>query len=110
MMPSPTPYVRLLIPLIGQIPDFAEFVQNRILELLLKLVGAYSNDEELHHLLGNAIAQLLEQVLGVAIGLAIGLEKSERIGRELEGMVRPTGLPELCAAMRTDSIECRPAV
>jgi hypothetical protein len=134
--PPPTHFVRLLIPLIQQIPDFRDFGRSEILKLLLKLVVAYPGNEELHHTLANAIAQILdradsEEVLGqfeladffalfdsrmpevvqsAAIGLTTALEKSERIRRGLAGMQPPSGVARLCAAMRGGTLACRAAL
>jgi hypothetical protein len=136
LLPPPTPFVRLLIPLIEQIQDFEEFARLQILVLLQKLIGTYLDDDELHHAVGNAIAQVLdhtespavldqfdltlffrlfeskvpEVIQSASIGLATALEKSDRIVRALVGMGRPAGVAGLCTAVRRGSIASRVAI
>jgi hypothetical protein len=133
---APTQFVRLLIPLIGHIQDFGEFVRFDILTLLLKLISVYPSDAELHHALGNAVAQVLDQaespavfgqfditaffplfesqaievVQSAAIGLSIAVEKSDEVGRAFAAMPPPKGVAGLCAAMLRGSLPSRAAL
>jgi hypothetical protein len=117
LLPSPTDFVRLLVPLIAQVPEFAEFARSGILASLIGLIGTHPGNDELHHALGNAIAQILERtespavleqfdvasevVQSASVGLAAALEQWDRVARGRRRAVRGDarwdgGVPPRC--------------